>query len=340
MSESTTAEALPVESVLPPVPEVQKGTDGQLLYPIGMDCLFPELLAPCDLYRRLRGGEFVFFAREGIPFPHDVKARLREYGTDQLFIQEQDVSRFFNYIREVLTHIVKDPATSSMRKAEAVHAACRETMKRAFDEPRATFLRQAHEVITPTVDLIVRDDNATRCLIRLTAYDHCTYVHSTNVGIFGMALARIMFGHSAKHDMNRLGAGFFLHDLGKCKIPIEILNKPGSLDEAERAVVQRHPGDGYQMLQEGGFLTNEAEILTLQHHERDDGQGYPFGLSRKDIHPYARICRLADVYEALTSERPYHKRRSTFEALKLMQETILTDVDREMMVKFISLFKA
>ncbi len=73
------------------------------------------------------------------------------------------------------------------------------------------------------------------------------------------------------------------------------------------------------LLQERGFATEEAEIIILQHHERDDGTGYPYGLSCSDIHPYARICRLADVYDALTCDRAYHRKRTTFEALKLMQ---------------------
>jgi HD-GYP domain-containing protein (c-di-GMP phosphodiesterase class II) len=308
------------------------------LYPIGLDSLHADLSAPCDLFRQLQDGRIVLFAREGVPFEAKARYKLYAHGVSELFIREEEISQFFGYIRETLTKIVRDPRTSSLKKAKAVHVSCRETMKRAFDEPRGSFLRQAHEVINPTVDLIVHDDNATRCLIKLTAYDHCTYVHSTNVGIFGVALARILYGSSSKHDMNRLGAGFFLHDLGKCRIPIEILNKPGVLDDKERQIVNRHPQDGYQMLKEGGFLTDEAEILTLQHHERDDGKGYPLGLRKDDIHPYARICRIVDVYEALTAERPYHQRRSTFEALKFMQEKLMTDLDQQIMSNFLSLF--
>jgi len=313
------------------------GEEGEL-YAIGMDCLHPDLRAPCDLYRRLQTGEFVFFAREGIPFDERVKASLVEFGVECLYIREQDIGRFFLYIKQTLEKIVKDPAASAEHKASVVHMSCRETMRRAYSDPRASFLQQAHEVITPTVDLIVNDEEATRCLIRLTAYDHCTYVHSTNVGIFGVALARIIHGDESAAVMERLGAGFFLHDLGKCMIPIEILNKPGALTAAERQVVNRHPLDGYHLLQERGFMTREAEILTLQHHEREDGKGYPAGLTTPDIHPYARICRLVDVYEALTAERPYHQRRSTFEALKFMQEKILTDIDQELMAGFVRLF--
>lgn len=334
MTEMLTTQMAPAPAAMVALAD---GGEGEL-YPIGMDCLHLDLRAPCDLYRRMRTGEFVFFARQGIPFDHRIKASLIEFGVGQLYIQEEDISRFFAYIKETLENIVRDPSTSASKKAAAVHVSCRETMKRAYSDPRASFLQQAHEVITPTVDLIVNDDAATRALIKLTAYDHCTYIHSTNVGIFGVALARIMFGQKSAHDMERLGSGFFLHDLGKCKIPIDILNKPGALTSDERDVVNLHPRNGYDLLKEGGFMTDEAEILTLQHHEREDGKGYPAGLISSEIHPYARICRLVDVYEALTAERPYHQRRSTFDALKFMQEKILTDMDQELMVNFVKLF--
>jgi len=315
-------------------------TDAELgdLYPVGLECLYLDRCAPCDLYRRLQSGELVFFARRGIPFDQEARERLNELGVSELYIREDDVPCFFAFIRETLERIVRDSAVSPQKKAKAVHVSCMETMRRTYAEPRAVFLQQAHEVIAPTVELIVHDDAATRALVQLTAYDHCTYVHSTNVGIFGIALARIMYGRESTAVMERLGAGFFLHDLGKCRIPVEILNKPGALTPKERQIVNRHPRDGYEILRQEGFMTDEAEILTLQHHEREDGRGYPAGLITPDIHPYARICRLVDIYEALTADRPYHRRRSTFEALKFMQEKILTDMDQELVRNFVLLF--
>ncbi|RMF47463.1 MAG: HD domain-containing protein [Deltaproteobacteria bacterium] len=322
-----------------PVPAVRPADrEHGELYPIGLDCLHLDLSAPCDLFRRLSGGEFVLYAGKGIPFDQEIRAGLAELGVEELYIREDDVPRFFAYLRDNLEKIVRDVSVSPSRKAQAVHVSCTETMRRAYADPRAAFLQQAHEVITPTVDLIVRDDAATRALVQLTAYDHCTYVHSTNVGIFGVALARLLHGRESAAVMERLGAGFFLHDLGKCRIPVEILNKPGALSARERRIVNRHPQDGYDILRDEGFMTNEAEILTLQHHEREDGQGYPNGLTSADIHPYARICRLVDIYEALTADRPYHQRRSTFEALRFMQEKILTDMDQDLVRQFVTLF--
>lgn len=294
--------------------------------------------APCDLFLRSRSGRYVLYAGRGLLFDSLQRQQLRSAGLNSLFIRREEASLYFTFLKETLISLVQNPSTPAAVKAKAVHSSCREVLRQVLEEPRAAFLAQAEEIIAPTVDLIVSGGEAVRHLIDLTAYDHSTYVHSTNVGIFAVALARRVYGHSAEHDLKRLGAGFFLHDLGKRQIPIEILNKPGALSSHERQIVNLHPEDGHRLLLGSSMMTEEAKVIILQHHERDDGKGYPYGLKQGDIHPYARICRLVDVYEALTSKRPYHQQRSTFDALKLMREEVLVDIDRSLFEAFLGLF--
>ncbi len=313
--------------------------DEQFL-PVALGTLQFEKAAPCDLYRCVRDDQYVFFAKKGVLFDRAMRDRVIASGAELLYIREEESALYNSYLKETLVSIVTDPAVASDKKAAAVHSACLQTLQRTFEEPRAVFLGQACEILEPTVDLIISDDQATKHLIHLTTYDHSTYVHSTNVGIFSIALARILFGGDSQHDMQALGAGFFLHDLGKCKIPIEILNKPGMLTDEEREIVNRHVLDGYQMVESSGLMTDEARTIILQHHERDDGRGYPNRKSAEDIHPYARICRLADIYEALTSDRPYHNSRSSLEALKFMKEHVVSGPDEQVFAGFVKLFMA
>ncbi len=308
--------------------------------PISLECLQPERQAPCDLFIRNREGCFLFFAQKGLAFDASHRQRLVANGISILHIRDEDSQLYFDYLKDEITALVRNPSCRPEKKAAAVHSACQDILARVTADPRAAFIGQACEIITPTVDLIVSDDSATKHLIQLTAYDHYTYTHSTNVGIFSIALARLLYRNHSMGELRRLGAGFFLHDLGKCRTPIEILNKPGKLDPEEWQVMQRHPQEGHTMLEEAGYMTKEAQIILLQHHERDDAKGYPFGLGRDDIHPLARICRLADVYDAITSDRPYSKRKSTFEALKLMREQIVTDIDEKLFTHFVRLFHA
>ena len=307
------------------------------MFPIELFCLHPESLAPCDLYKKTEDGEFVFFAQKSMQINRMVKENLTENEKNKIYVQDDDIDFYFNYLNSELMQLVKSPTAKSEKKAEAVYSSCKVIMQKVFEDPRSEFVNHACDLIVPTVDLIISNDNATRHLVNLTAHDHCTYVHSTNVGIFSIALARIFFGANSSHDLQKLGMGFFLHDLGKCKIPLEILNKPGALTSDERKVINRHPEEGRNLLSESGYATREAEIIVLQHHERDDGTGYPNGLNGSEIHPYARICRLADVYEALTSDRPYHRKRTTFEALKLIKEE-MSDLDQDLIGCFIGLF--
>jgi hypothetical protein len=99
--------------------------------------------------------------------------------------------------------------------------------------------------------------------------------------------------------MHELGAGFFLHDLGKVEVDASIINKPGKLTEEEMSRMRQHPHMGYKLLYETNELTHECKKIVLQHHERYDGKGYPNGLQGNDIHLYGRICSIADVFDAL-----------------------------------------
>jgi len=147
-----------------------------------------------------------------------------------------------------------------------------------------------------------------------------------------------IFKGSYGHNMQELGAGFFLHDLGKCDIPHDLINKPGRLTVKEWDLMRTHPTCGEKILRETGHLTSECSLIVMQHHEREDGSGYPSGLSRYRIHLYAHICALADVYEALTSTRPYKKKLTTFEALRVMRDEMISHFNRNLFEKFVLLF--
>lgn len=117
-----------------------------------------------------------------------------------------------------------------------------------------------------------------------------------------------------------------LHDLGKLAIPSKILDKPGPLDPDEMDIIRTHTYHTYRLLTEGGFPTRMAK-WAAHHHERLDGKGYPFGLTAKDLDEGARLMAIADMYAALTEERPYHLARSPVEALALIERGAGTVVD-------------
>jgi HD-GYP domain-containing protein (c-di-GMP phosphodiesterase class II) len=151
-------------------------------------------------------------------------------------------------------------------------------------------------------------------------------------------LAKHFFKNTDVHNVHELGAGFFLHDLGKVRIDPAIINKPGRLTEEEMETMKTHANQSYKMLKETNQLSEECGIIALQHHERQDGTGYPKGLKGDEIHIYGRVCCIADVYDALTAERSYKAKLTSFEALRLMKEKMIDHFQKDMFEKFVKLF--
>ncbi len=224
------------------------------------------------------------------------------------------------------------------KKSRIVYESSRVLVERLLEDPKAENIQEAKKGISEIVDLILAEDSTSRELLKLTSHDFYTYTHSVNVGFFSVMLAKAVFKGSDSHNMHELGAGFFLHDIGKVRIDPSIINKPGKLTDAEMATMKSHPYQGYRILKEANQLTEECMFIVMQHHEREDGTGYPRMLKGDQIHTYGRICCIADVYDALTAERSYKQRLNTFDALKLMKEQLLNHFHRELFAKFVLLF--
>ncbi|MFA5182552.1 MAG: HD-GYP domain-containing protein [Syntrophales bacterium] len=240
-------------------------------------------------------------------------------------------------VPEGLREKIRDPNLAPEKKARAVQHYAQEMMKNLLESPTAANIGEVTKTISEIVDLIVTDDQTSFYLLDITSHDFATYTHSVNVGIISISLTKSLYHNSNGHDMHALGAGFFLHDLGKVRIDQSIINKPGKLDDREWKEMRQHPDHGFKILTETDKLNKESRIIVLQHHERDDGSGYPLGIKGADIHPYGRICSVADVYDALTSIRPYKPQMPPFEALRIMQKEMLHHFHRDVFEKFVLL---
>ncbi|MGQ3211285.1 MAG: HD-GYP domain-containing protein [Shinella sp.] len=151
---------------------------------------------------------------------------------------------------------------------------------------------------------------------RLKTKDEGTYVHSLAVSALMMKLAGLL---DYDEDMVReLGVAGLLHDVGKLMIPNAILNKTGSLEAEERRVVRNHPEVGYRLLKEQGNVSELTLDICRFHHEMLDGSGYPLGLKAEQLSPEIRLATVCDVFEALTSARPYKRAWATRDALNWM----------------------
>ncbi len=242
-------------------------------------------------------------------------------------------------VPDELMEAIHDAKLPPLEKAKAVQAHSFTLISNLLENPTAENIRDAKKGIAEVVDLILTDDKTSLYLLSITSHDFYTYTHSVNVGFLAVSLSKALFNKSTGHDMHELGAGFFLHDLGKVKIDTAIINKPGKLTVEEMNAMKQHPSMGYNVLHDTNQLTPECKKVVLQHHERYDGKGYPYGLKGDDIHLYGKICSIADVFDALTSDRPYRQKLEPFNALRIMKEEMIDHFHRDIFEQFVLLLK-
>lgn len=198
------------------------------------------------------------------------------------------------------------PLADELRRAAQLRARSADTMRHMFSEVR---LGNAIEpsICAPLVDDVVasinRHPDALLSLARLKTADEYTYMHSVAVCALMVALGRQLRFDDAQ--CREAGMAGMLHDLGKAAMPQEVLNKPGKLTPEEFAIIQQHPVRGYEMLQAGGAVSAAVMDVCRHHHERYDGTGYPDKLAGEQISLLARMGAVCDVYDAVTSDRPY-----------------------------------
>ncbi|MFO1325856.1 MAG: HD-GYP domain-containing protein [Rubrivivax sp.] len=199
--------------------------------------------------------------------------------------------------------------TSMGEELQQAAAICRRGKKAVMSMFREARLGKAvdAESCLPLVEEIsssvLRNPGAMVSLARLKTQDEYTYMHSVAVCALMVALGRES-GFSAD-ECRAAGLAGLMHDMGKAMMPLDVLNKPGKLTEGEFAIIRTHPERGHQLLAEGRAVTPEVLDVCLHHHERIDGTGYPHRLSGDTITQIARMGAICDVYDAITSNRPY-----------------------------------
>ncbi len=150
----------------------------------------------------------------------------------------------------------------------------------------------------------------------LKVSDEYTFKHSVDVATMSMIVAKKL--EMSREEIYDIGIAGLLHDIGKSKIPNEILNKPGRLTDEEFAIMKQHSVFGYRILQENKDIKEPIKLAVLQHHEKINSKGYPMGVGAEQITPYAKILSVVDIYDALVTERPYKEGFSPRDAVEML----------------------
>lgn len=180
----------------------------------------------------------------------------------------------------------------------------------------ADFEKATSGIATELMKAITDNDAIAVDISELKVSDEYTFKHSVDVATMSMIIAK-KHGLSEK-DIYEIGIAGLLHDIGKSKIPNEVLNKPGRLTDEEFSLMKQHTLLGYQILKNKKDISDRIKMAVLQHHEKINGKGYPQGLSTEKINLFAKIMSVADIYDALVTERPYKKPFSKRNAVEII----------------------
>lgn len=192
------------------------------------------------------------------------------------------------------------------------------------------------EVVSSMVDVLDKHniDSLRNLIGNLSFHDFYTYDHSINVSMYCIQIYRAVNPHASRNDLIHAGLGGLLHDLGKVKIPTHILNKPEGLSEEEYQTIKKHPDFGLDLLLNGECNVSEEIDLKViarvvhEHHENFNGTGYPKRLKgREEIHLLARVCTIADFFDAITTKRSYNEVLSIENAMAIMKKCRSTKLD-------------
>ena len=226
-------------------------------------------------------------------------------------------------------------AGEEIGRARQVHHEASRIMHSVMNDVRLgrqVQVAQVEPVVERMTGSLLANPGALLSLCRIKDKDDYTFLHSVSV-----CTLMIAFGRSlglAGEDLRQGGIGGLLHDLGKMKVPDEVLNKPGRLTDAEFELIKRHPGDGHAVLLETPGIEAVPLDITRHHHERLDGSGYPDRLAGDAISPMARMAAIVDVYDAITADRCYHKGMPAAEALRKMWEWSSAHFDQKLLQAF------
>ncbi len=270
---------------------------------------------------------------KGIKLSSSLLKRIKDNGVMSIYINDEYSS---NEIEDVIKPELRQKAKKILK--ESFNTFYQVSEKSSLSPQMARkqanqYLDNINSIVSMIVDEIYSQKDLLIKIVDIKSLDQYTFEHSVNVAILSLIIAiELKFN---KDKLYHLATGAILHDLGKTYIPKEILMKSGKLTDEEFMMIKLHAYKGYEYLKENMNMSSISRVVVLQHHERVDGTGYPNGLTGDEINDCAKIVAIADVYDALTSDRPYRPAKSPNEALEFLMGASGTYFDYDAVKAFI-----
>jgi len=233
----------------------------------------------------------------------DKLIRIGEYS---VWVYASDNTKSLNKYKDIVGRFHKDYEVNVLLTKEII---CKLVSTNKVD------LNEVSQISNFIIRYLDEPSAVIECLNSIEKVDEYTYTHCVNVAIYSMLIARWM--NLPSQSIKEVIQSGFLHDIGKTKIANDILNKPGKLTKEEFYEIKKHTIFGYELINQYNNFNENIKKAILMHHERIDGSGYPLGISEKDITLNAKIVSVADVFDAMTSNRVYKKGTTPFKAFRM-----------------------
>ncbi|MCX5827025.1 MAG: HD domain-containing protein [Deltaproteobacteria bacterium] len=298
--------------------------------------IIPGVLPEFKIFIFSQDGTYVLWAQEGNKVTQEQLAKLSEGGFNEVFVDIEDHFKYERYLETNLGNILESRWSSDEQKTSIFSKVSANVVKTAI-ESSLGLGTMGVEAMQQTIRLVknalifIMEANSMKALAKMIGHDYQTYEHATKVLWFTVAFLRNnldvlkqiqpSFETSDKNQMIELlgqcGVGALLHDIGKAFIPAAILNKTDPLTPVEWEIIKRHPFSGMAMLLDTD-IPDFVKKAVLHHHEDFHGGGYPMGIKGQNISILARVLRIIDTFEAMTSRRPYKAAIRPGEAVQIM----------------------
>jgi len=282
--------------------------------PVGPNC--EGMYVARHVYDQANGQSILL--RQGALLTSALIQRMERRGIEGVWVSDELIPDIEN--SEVIQHETREKSKAVIRE-----------VFRAFAGKKGDAIPQVHALmqsVRQIVDDILGNEDVLMNIGQLRAFDDYTFGHSIQVATISIIIGREM--GLQRDQLERLGTGAILHDIGKVTIPKDVLNKQGELAPEELELIRGHARTGWEMVHENYLIMPTSSIVILEHHERIDGSGYPDGKRGEEIYEFSRMVAVADVFDAMRSNRTYRKRLKPAQILNNMKKDAGTRLDRRM----------
>ncbi|OPJ64922.1 HD-GYP domain-containing protein [Clostridium chromiireducens] len=273
--------------------------------------------------------------KAGVVLTDAILKKVKEYKIFSLYIVDdystaeiEDIIK--PELRQKSISVIKE-TFSDIERIASVHKFEQRSIKE-YSKQEKKYFNSINKIADELLENVLSNKNVLLSLVDIKSMDNYTYSHCVNVAVISLILGISL--NLSKRNLTYLCIGALIHDIGKSFIPREVLQKPGKLTPEEFDIIKNHSRYGYNFLNRFFTLSAHIKLIVLQHHERFDGLGYPNGINGKEISYLARIVSIADVYDALTSDRPYKRAMCPSDALEYLMSNAGTLFDYDMISVF------